>query len=339
MATLDSYSETNQDTGVQQYTGNATATGQSFTTPNDGVDYAISSVKFYLKKTGAPTGNAVAKLYIHSGTYGTSSVPTGTALATSNNYDVTALTTSYQLIEFTFPLGVVLSPNTKYIITYEHAGADSSNFTWCGADSSSPTHGGNLSYNAPGWTALSTWDACFYVYGNAATTLTSYDGSMDDTNNMVAGSKEAQGFKIAAGCTITGFSIKGSKGNTTPCTSFTAKIYEGGATPDAGTLKASQSFDSNGLGPYTASPAFQDFTFTTNTGALTGGSTQYYLIIIPDDGSGSDVIRWSIDNTSPSYADGSRWLGSWTESTTLDHNFKIFGTTPLPAGASFAFFI
>lgn len=162
--TLDSYSESNQDNGVQQYPGSASASGQSFITPNDGNSYGISSAKFYLKKTGAPTGNAVAKLYAHSGTYGSTSVP-GILLATSGNYDVTALTTSYQLIEFTFPVQYRLAPNTHYVITYEHAGTDSSNFTWCGGDSSSPSHGGNSMYNSSGWIALAAWDICFYVYG------------------------------------------------------------------------------------------------------------------------------------------------------------------------------
>ena len=165
--------------------------------------------------------------------------------------------------------------------------------------------------------------------------LTEYLGSLDDTSNFGVGSKSAQGFKIASGNKITGFSIQGSKGNTTPCTSFTASIYEGGADPTAGTLKASESFSSNGLGAYTASPTFHSFYFATPTTTLTGGTTQYYLVISPDDGTGTDVIRWAADTTSPTYADGTSWyLGGWTESTGIDRNFAIFGeavTAPLPS--------
>lgn len=160
-------------------------------------------------------------------------------------------------------------------------------------------------------------------------TLTEYDGSVNDTSNYAAGTKGAQGFKIATGKKITGFSIKGSKGNTTPCTSFTASIYAGGANPTAGTLVKSESFSSDGLGAYTASPSFRDFTFSTPVTGLAGGTTQYYLIISPDDGTGGDVIRWSVDNTSPSYADGNAWnyaSGTWYDSGSgYDKNFKIYG--------------
>jgi len=164
--------------------------------------------------------------------------------------------------------------------------------------------------------------------------LTEYDGSVNDTFNFGVGVKRAQGFKIATGKKITGFSIKGSKGNTTPCTSFTASIYAGGADPTAGTLIKSESFSSDGLGAYTASPSFRDFTFSTPATGLAGGSTQYYLVLFPDDGTGGDVIRWSVDNTSPSYADGSNWqyVSSWSQRTTEDCNFKIYGDDDTPAG-------
>ena len=54
-------------------------TGQSFT----GNGGTLDSCVFELGKSGSPTGNAVAKIYNHTGTYGTSSKPTGAALATS----------------------------------------------------------------------------------------------------------------------------------------------------------------------------------------------------------------------------------------------------------------
>jgi hypothetical protein len=168
-------------------------------------------------------------------------------------------------------------------------------------------------------------------------TLTGNDGSVDDTFNYGVNQKAAQDFKIAAGATITGFSIKGSKGNTTPCTNFTAEIYEGGTDPTNGTLKKTQSFSSTSLGAYTGSPTFHDFSFTTDTGALTGGSTVYWLVISPTGGSGTDTIRWSLDNTSPAYADGNTWynFGSWVNAGTgFDQNFAIYGTTGGGGGGS-----
>lgn len=163
-------------------------------------------------------------------------------------------------------------------------------------------------------------------------TLAIYDGTTDDAVNFgktpVAYS---QGFKIPAGSTITGFSYKGSKGNTTPCSNFTAKIYEGGTTPSNGTLKKSESFSSTSLGAYTPTPSFHDFTFATDTGALTGGTTKYYIIWSADDGTGTDVIRTSADYNS-SYADGSYRTTSdgttWSAESSHNLNFKIYGTEP-----------
>lgn len=166
--TEDSYSETNYNGG--QYINGASgynASGQSFTASANGVSLKC---KFYLAKggaTGLPTGNAYAKLYSHSGTYGTSSVP-NVLLATSDALDVSTLTGSYQLITFNFTgdnqCSLILG--TYYCITFEFSGGDANNVVRVGYDSSSPTHSGNLVRRtvAGVWGALSTYDTVFYVY-------------------------------------------------------------------------------------------------------------------------------------------------------------------------------
>lgn len=167
---IDSYSETNQNTSAADY-----AEGQSFT----GDGGILNSAKFYLKKAGSPTGSAYAKIYAHSGTFGTSSVPTGSPLATSGAFDISTLTTSFQLITFTFTGAnkITLTNGTKYIVTLEFSGYTPSypNYVWTGIDTSSPTHGGNLCYKDSGgsWNAVSAYDTCFYVYKDDATTTTS----------------------------------------------------------------------------------------------------------------------------------------------------------------------
>jgi len=96
---IDSYSESHQDLAITlQAGGGNTKVGQSFT----GDGNALNSCKFYLQKSGSPTGNAVATLYAHTGTFGTNGTPTGAALATSDNFDVSTLTTNLQLITFNF---------------------------------------------------------------------------------------------------------------------------------------------------------------------------------------------------------------------------------------------
>jgi hypothetical protein len=59
------------------------ALGQSFT----GNGLVLNSATFRIIKNNSPTGNIYAKIYAHTGTFGTSSVPTGAALAISAAYD------------------------------------------------------------------------------------------------------------------------------------------------------------------------------------------------------------------------------------------------------------
>lgn len=99
IVTVDSYSEANRDSEWSIFGAASSAVSQSFTATG----VTLDSAKFYLRKSvGSPTGNATAILYAHSGTFGTNSVPTGSALATSDPFDVSTLTSSFQLATFNF---------------------------------------------------------------------------------------------------------------------------------------------------------------------------------------------------------------------------------------------
>lgn len=160
--TTDSYSESNYDTDQQLYSGGTEGVGQSIT----GDGNKLTSITLYLRKVGTPTGNAVVKLYTHSGTFGTSSVPTTPLLATSKNLDVTTLGASYALVKIDFDDSefYTLVNGTKYVITLEYAGGGASNRVEAGYDASTPGHGGNKStYNGTVWSAQSGDDLCFYA--------------------------------------------------------------------------------------------------------------------------------------------------------------------------------
>jgi hypothetical protein len=167
--TEDSYSESNQSSTIS-FSGGLTnkALAQSFTASHGG---ALTSCKFYLRKSGSPTGNITAKLYAHSGSYGTSSLPSGAALAASATVDISTLTTSLALVTFTFS-GVnqyTLVNGTRYCISVEYSGGDASNFLTGGIDSTSSTHGGNQASQNTGtsaWSANATFDLAFYVYSD-----------------------------------------------------------------------------------------------------------------------------------------------------------------------------
>ena len=114
-ATLYTYnSVTAQSTGLASA---GDENGQSWTTPNDGVSYTLTSAKFYLQNVG---GTAVcllaANLYEISGAYGSSDIPSGGSLATSGTVSCTSLTSGFSQITFNFTTPYVMSPNHHYFM-------------------------------------------------------------------------------------------------------------------------------------------------------------------------------------------------------------------------------
>jgi hypothetical protein len=158
----DSYSESNYTDGIAVTSAYNPEVGQSFTSSGG----TLNSVRLYLNKTGSPTGSAYAKIYAHSGTYGTSSVPTGAALATSDALNVATLTGSPVLTTLTFSGAnkITLSPATYYVVTLSFTGGDGSNYPSAGFDDSSPSHSGNAALYDGSWSGADTVDVIFYVY-------------------------------------------------------------------------------------------------------------------------------------------------------------------------------
>lgn len=171
---VDSYAESNADI-LNAFTTAISKYGQTFTS----IDGILDSCKFRIQKVGSPTGNAVAVLYAHTGTYGTDGTPTGSALATSDVFDVSTLTTSHQLITFNFS-GVNrynIVNATHYCISLEYSLADASNYVAIAADSSSPTASGNSFQYTTGWVSGSGKDFIFFVYASTNYPLTATQAS------------------------------------------------------------------------------------------------------------------------------------------------------------------
>jgi hypothetical protein len=177
----DSYSETNANSSVilMGQSGGLTAWyagGQAFSS----IGGKLSQVKFYLHKTGTPTGNLFAKLYAMSGTFGSTGIPTGPMLAKSNAINVATLTGSAQLIAFTFSGAqqYLMTNGTHYVIICD-ASDDASNTVTSSGNTSviwrngpSSTHPGDEAWTSNGWPSGSPtwntdgvgWDVIFYVY-------------------------------------------------------------------------------------------------------------------------------------------------------------------------------
>ena len=140
--------------------------GQSFEVQNDcNLDHLIID----MKTNGSPSGSFVFKIYAHSGTYGTSSVPTGAALATSDSVSVASLTGSYASYTtyFTGANAIAMTTGNRYVLTCEYANTSYPNAIFF-KNKTPSFHGGNQSYFAGSWNALAAYDIIFDLQGVVA---------------------------------------------------------------------------------------------------------------------------------------------------------------------------
>lgn len=154
------------DTGSDFAIGNGTLTGQAQAFANGVNTTFVRRVFADLKKVGTPTGNIVCNIYAHSGSFGTTSVPTGAAIVASVNVDVSKLDTAYRSVEFSFlssdPLDL-LTASTNYVVGFEYDAGDASNYVHIRGLATTGTHGGNRSSESGTWSAAATDDLRFDV--------------------------------------------------------------------------------------------------------------------------------------------------------------------------------
>jgi len=182
--TLQSYATSNQSGTTSLYGGSIIGVAQSF----PGNNGKLSGASFWIKKTGSPTGNITVKCYAHSGTFGTSSIPTGTQLVASKTLAVTSslISTSYALIDFYFGAEafITVSTGTNYTITLEFSGGSVGNTLDVGTDTSAPTAAGNYaSLTGSTWTAASGTDLIHFIYTGGDITLNVSSGDTPSIRN------------------------------------------------------------------------------------------------------------------------------------------------------------
>jgi hypothetical protein len=212
---VDEYDFANGDTSEVVGNGTINGVGQSIT--GDGTK--LTRAAFNMLKTGTPTGNAVARLYAHSGTFGTSSVPTGAALAVSANFDVSTLTGSFAEVEFVFTDHFLMVNTTKYVIAVEYTGGDGSNNITVESDTSSPSHGGNMSQLNGSWAAESGTDLVFKIWSGELI-INASDGAPATSTVICKGSVKINN---TVNVTLTGLI-------TSPATEV--RVYEAGTTTE-----------------------------------------------------------------------------------------------------------
>ena len=164
MMLIDSYTDTDSAFTISAGSGRVDGAGQSF---NADAGYYFTSAKFRMRKESSPTGTIYAKLYAHTGTFGTNGTPTGSALE-SIGKDVSTLGGTYAEVTFDFAGTTLLTKDANYFICLEYAGGDADNYVPVSAGSSSPTHEGNSAvYNGSSWSTDSK-DLYFKGYGTVA---------------------------------------------------------------------------------------------------------------------------------------------------------------------------
>lgn len=166
---IDSYSESNGSAALTVVTSGLA--GQSFLNPTS---IPLYKCKFYLQ--GTVTGSVYARIYAHTGTFGTNGKPANgsSPLAISDAVNASTIPASYGLVEFTFSGSnvITLGAATNYCVEFYNASSGNISVR---ADSTSSTHGGNLSFsndNGANWSTLGSYDTIFYIYGGVPKTLT-----------------------------------------------------------------------------------------------------------------------------------------------------------------------
>jgi hypothetical protein len=193
---IDSY--TGGSSSMKIYTSLYVSRGQSFSCSGA---YILDSCRFQISRYGSPTGNVYANIYAHSGTFGSSSVPSGTALATSSTLNIASLTTSatWKTFSFTGANAITLSPSTYYVISLFSNNGDASNYLYIKCTSTATNHSGNGCTTADGssW-ASSTYDNNFIVYGHSASSVKKL-GSVAQSAIKKAGGEPAADTKKIGG--------------------------------------------------------------------------------------------------------------------------------------------
>lgn len=162
---IDSYSEANRD-AVVSLNRTRSAVGQVFT---PAVSAYLKSCRFYLSKENTPTGNIVARLYAVTGTPGSTAVPSGQPLATSEPVDVGTLSPwpNLKFAEFSFPAPrFLMSETVPYAIVVEYTGGTATNTVPVGKDNSGTHPGNKVNFDSGAWIADAPLDTIFYLYGD-----------------------------------------------------------------------------------------------------------------------------------------------------------------------------
>jgi hypothetical protein len=151
--------------------------GQCFQVQNNA---QLSFLSIPMHTNGSPTGSFTFSIYAITGTYGSTAIPTGTALATSDSFSVASLTASYVTYQVNFSganqINMLVGQQYAWVCNYNNTAFPNAVYF----QNKTPSfHGGNQVYYALGlWNALATYDMVFDLEG---TTITNFPVSLVNT--------------------------------------------------------------------------------------------------------------------------------------------------------------
>ncbi len=141
--------------------------GQTFEVVNTS---KLKNITLDFKTNGTPSGSFTVKIYALTGTYGSSAVPTGSVLATSDTVNVSSLSGTYgsYTINFSGANQITMTAGQRYAFAIDYT-----NTTWPNAlltHVKTPSfYGGNAVYYSAGWNSLSGYDTVFDIQGDLIT--------------------------------------------------------------------------------------------------------------------------------------------------------------------------
>lgn len=143
--------------------------GQTFEVENSSF---LDSLEIDMKESGTTSGSFQFEIYDISGTYGSTAIPTGSVLATSDSFDSNTLTGSYvtYTINFSGANKIYMTSGSRYALVCNYNATSFPNAVYLKAKTPS-YYGGNWAYKSSGtWTALSSYDGLFTLKGQTFNT-------------------------------------------------------------------------------------------------------------------------------------------------------------------------
>ncbi len=185
VVTIDKYEFPEEDEGLT-FTSSFKKIGFSFT----GIGGKITVAKLKFAKSSSFAGTLQVKIFAHTGTYGTSSLPTGDALDTSTrvlDMSEVPIATTVQMFSFPFAGDLVLEKGVHYCLLGELTSTEvntSTRILYIIASTNLGHNGNSFAYSTASsqWALASDADVWFNVSGKPEPLSIGYKTSLPPFN-------------------------------------------------------------------------------------------------------------------------------------------------------------